>query len=120
MGGGVTPGGYVKVQGTPYAYDQGGETEPEDPNSAPLPWFCHPQIWGIAKSGSIGRRIFHLFFWISKDNRPSKAKSLGLSTGTRASSYLCECILCITYSVRDGVIILEMVGPIPVICLSPA
>jgi hypothetical protein len=30
-GGGVTSGGYVKVQSAPYAYDQGAEAERDDP-----------------------------------------------------------------------------------------
>ena len=49
------------MQSTPYADDQGAEAEPYDPKSAPLLWLPHPQIWGVARSGDIGRRILHLF-----------------------------------------------------------
>jgi len=36
MGGAVMPDGYVKVQSAPYAYDQGGGAERDNPKSAPL------------------------------------------------------------------------------------
>ena len=61
-GSGVTFGGYVEVDSAPYAYDQGAEAKRGDPKSAPLLWFCHPLIRGVARSGSISCRILHLFF----------------------------------------------------------
>ena len=57
---GVTSGGYVKVQSIPCAYDQGAEAKQDDPESAPLVWFWHPHLLGVASS-DIGRRIPHLF-----------------------------------------------------------
>ena len=57
-GGGVTFGGYVKVQGAPYAYDQGAGAKRDNPKSTALLWFPHPLIWGVARSGG---RILHLF-----------------------------------------------------------
>ena len=90
-GGGVTSGWYVKVQSAPYAYDQGAETKEDDPESAPLLWFFHPQIWDVARSGAIGRRILHLFLWIGKDSRSNKVKSVGFYTAMRASDlFKCE------------------------------
>ncbi len=58
-GGSVTSDGYVKVQSAPYAYDQSAEAERDDAKSAPLLWFSHPQIWGVARSGGIGCKIIH-------------------------------------------------------------
>jgi hypothetical protein len=58
--GGVTYGGYVKVQSIPHAYDQGGQAEGDDAKGAPLLWFSHPQIWGVAGSSGIGCSVPHL------------------------------------------------------------
>jgi hypothetical protein len=41
-GGGVTSGRYVKVQSAPYAYDQGGEAEGENPKRGPLLVWSYP------------------------------------------------------------------------------
>ena len=60
-GAGVTSDGYIEVQSAPYAYDQGAEAKRDDPNGAPLLWFCHPYIWGVASSGSTVYKILHLF-----------------------------------------------------------
>ena len=57
--GGATFDGYVKVQSAPYAYDQGAEAERDYPKSAPLLWFCLPQILGVASSGGIVYRTLH-------------------------------------------------------------
>ena len=54
-------GGYAKVKSAPYAYDQCTEAKRDDPESAPLLWFSHPQICGVARGGGIGCRILHLF-----------------------------------------------------------
>jgi hypothetical protein len=59
-GGGLTFGRYVKVQSAPYTYDQGGKAKGNNPKGAPLVWFSHPQIWGIAGSSDIGCRVLHL------------------------------------------------------------
>jgi hypothetical protein len=59
-GGGLTFGRYVKVQSAPYTYDQGGKAKGNNPKGAPLVWFSHPQIWGIAGSSEIGCRVLHL------------------------------------------------------------
>jgi len=71
-GGGVSSSGYVKVQSTPYAYEQGAEAKREDPESAPPSWLCFPQIWGVAGSGGISRRIIHLFCGPVKATNPAK------------------------------------------------
>ena len=59
--GGVTSGGCTKVQTAPCAYEQRAEAKRDDPESAPLRWFWHPNWRGVARSGGIGRRILHLF-----------------------------------------------------------
>ena len=43
-GDGVTFGGYVEVQGAPYAYDQGAEAKRDDTISTPLLGFSSPPI----------------------------------------------------------------------------
>ena len=60
-GGSVTPGGYVEVQSTPYAYDQGAEAEGENPKCGSLVGCSYPQIRRIAGSSGIGCRVLHLF-----------------------------------------------------------
>ena len=69
---GVTSDGYVKVQSAPYAYDQGAEAKRDDPKSTPLLWFSHPLIWGVARSGSICCKIFHLFCGSVETMDPAK------------------------------------------------
>jgi hypothetical protein len=59
-GGGLTFGGYVKVQSAPYAYDQGSEAEGENPKRGPLLGLSYPQIWRIAGGSGIGCRVLHL------------------------------------------------------------
>ena len=56
----VTFGRYVEVQSAPYAYDQGAGAKRGDPKGAPLLWFSHPPIWGVARIGNISCRILHL------------------------------------------------------------
>ena len=72
MGVGVMSGGYVKVQSIPCAYDQGAEAKQDDPESAPLVWFWHPYLWGVARSSGIGCRIPHLFCGSVKAIDPTK------------------------------------------------
>jgi len=55
-------GGYAKVHSAPCAYDQGADAERDDPKSALLLWFSHPQIWRVAGGGGIGVRVLHLFY----------------------------------------------------------
>ena len=59
--GGVTSGRCTKVQTAPCADEQRAEAKRDDPESAPLRWFWHPNWRGVARSGGIGRRILHLF-----------------------------------------------------------
>ena len=58
----MTSDGYVKVQSAPYAYNQRAEAKQDDPESAPLLWLSHPQVWGVARSGGTGRRVLHMFY----------------------------------------------------------
>jgi hypothetical protein len=86
--GGITFDGYIKVQSAPYAYDQGADAKQDDPESAPLLWFCHPQIRRVARSGSISRKILHPFYGSVKTIDPTKVKGLGLYMAKRTGSHL--------------------------------
>jgi len=70
----VTRGGYVEVQSTPYAYDQGGEAEKDGAKRATLHRFSRPQIRGVAGSGGTGIdcRFLHLVYGSVKRIDPAK------------------------------------------------
>jgi len=70
--GAVTFGGNVEVQSAPYAYDHSTEAKRDDPESAPLFWFWHPRVWGVVRSGGIGRRILHLLCGSLQTTGPAK------------------------------------------------
>ena len=57
----MTSDRYVEVQSAPYAYDQGAETEGENPKCGSPVGFSYPQIRRVAGSGGIGCRVLHLF-----------------------------------------------------------
>ena len=58
----VTPGGYIKVQCVPRAYDHGAEAERENTKCGPLVRFPNPRIRRVAWSGSVGREALHLVY----------------------------------------------------------
>ena len=68
----VAPGWNVQVKSAPYAYDQCTEAKRDDPERAPLLWFSHPQICGVARGSGIGCRILHLFGGSIKTTDPAE------------------------------------------------
>jgi hypothetical protein len=77
------------VQSAPYAYDQGAEAKPDDPESTPLRWFCHHPRWEEARSGGIGRRILHLFCGSVDTTDPAKRRAWGFTRlRDRAAIYM--------------------------------
>ena len=87
-------GEYVKVWIVPCAYNHGAEAKRDDPESAPLLWFWHPHLWGVARGSGIGRRIRHLFLWIGEDDRSSRVKSVGFYLATREQPLICGGVVC--------------------------
>ena len=111
-GGSVTSGGYVEVQSAPYAYDNGGEADGEDSKRSPLLGLSNPQIRRIARSGSIGCRVLHLFYGSRQTVSSAKGNGAdfceepgGASHGyDYCAPFICERIVCITFSVCGGAI----------------
>jgi len=107
MGGSVTSGGYVEVYSAPYAYNRGGQADGEDSKCSPLLGLSNPQIRRIAGSGGIGCRVLHLFYGSvlticsAKGDGANSCKEPGLlyTALTTERPFICESIVCITFSV---------------------